>query len=311
MYDFLVEYVMAGNTMTLVYIVLAALGAFFLVSSAVGVSSALGAKIKPWIALLVTGIGAIFLVLFIVVQVSMPDVIYDAAYSQGKNDHIGTPNPGCFSVVYNAEGQSQMMFGAGQAVDRVVEPMLDAEGNPRMNEDGKPLLRLIEGADLVKYILRAPPITERGYVHLWVGSSIYPEVHSCKLYQNQKNNDLAEGLKEAWEKVHGTEPEEPSEGEGEGEQGEGEQGEGEQSQGQGQQGQQGQGQGQGELKPNIEFTMPVETEQEGEVADEGEGESEGEGEGDQANAENQDPDQTPSSGMITIVPYDPNLPPKD
>lgn len=304
MYDFLMTLVMDGYSLALVVAGSVIIAGLLLVSIAVFVSVALGMKVPSWIALCVAGISAVLLVVNTIVQINMPDVIHDAAYSQGKNDHIGTPNPGCFSVVYDAEGQPRRMFGAGQAIDRVVEPMLDADGNPRMGEDGKPLLQLIEGAELVTYVLRARPLTERGQVYLWVASSVYPEVHSCKLYQNQKNNDLAEGLQEAWDQVHGTEPEEQSEGEGE--QGEGEQGEG-------QQGQQGQ-QGQGEPKPDIEFTMPVETEQDGEVA--GEGEEEGqEGEdsqqGDGANAENQDPDQTPSSGFINIVPYDPGLPPKD
>ncbi len=304
MYDFLMEYVMDGRSLAVVYVVSAALGAFLLISTAVGVSAALGVKVRPWVALCVASLGAVLFAVNTLIQVNMPNVIYDGAYSQGKNDYIGMPNPGCFSVVYDAEGQPRMMFGAGQTVDRVVEPVLDAEGNPKIGENGKPLLKLIEGADLVKYTLRARPVTERGYVYLWVSSPVYPEVHSCKLYQDQKNNDLAQGLQEAWDQVHGTEPE------GEGEQGEGEQGDAEQGQQPGQQGQ-GQAQGQGEPKPDIEFTMPVETEQDGEVTEEAQGEEGTEGEkGEGANAQNQDPDGTPSSGMITIVPYDPDLPPK-
>lgn len=230
----------------------------------------------PGYALWGSALAMIVFVVMFAVYLSTPgaykrhiDFLTDELHAKYKQMYHGNFNDAC--LVFQVDENGYLEF------PRTVD------GQPVLDENGEPVTERRK----VRYRLLARPVgPELGLPALYftLGSDFYPEwVHGCKLPLTQQNLGFAQQAQEAWDSVHGTEPEE-----GEGQQ----QGEGDQS-GEGEGRQQGEGSGD---KPAIMVELPDDGDANSD-ADEQEGDGE---ENAPANRANNDPDRTLSSGSITI-----------
>src|SRR5690606_35640845 len=135
-----------------------------------------------------------------------------------RAQYIGTPDPAC-RVFVNDDTAAR-------------EPVLDADGNPTLDENGQPVTRRPK----VNYKLLGRPagpeaLMRREY-HLWLASpEAYPEgSHLCVLPMTEQNRQFAEQAQQVWDQVNGTEPEDQNQGQ-QGQQGQGQSGQGRAGQG--------------------------------------------------------------------------------
>lgn len=293
MTDFLIQLLASGNGAYLMaFGIISSIALLALVGTLV-INRSTG-RVMPlaWIVP-ITVMSVTLFVTTVVVELSRPEANQRYYHDLYRTQYIGTPDNAC------------RVFDLDDEKNPVLVPRTNAEGEPVMGADGKPVME----RQKVKYKLLARPIgLEEGLteLHLWLKyDPLYTQgSHLCSLpltgENGERNRGFAEQAQEAWDQVHGTEPE------GEGEQGQqGRPGEGEPGQGQ-------PGQGQGQAKPDIMVELPSQDGQDGEEGDaQAEGEGEGEGEpGDPGSVDNRDPQKQNSDGAITIEVPGSNLPPK-
>jgi hypothetical protein len=291
MTDFLIHLLASGNGAYLMaFGVISSIALLALVGTMV-INRSTGRQIPlSWIVP-ITVLSVTLFVTTVVVELTRPGAYQRYHHDLYRAQYIGTPDNGC------------RVFELDDLNNPVLVPQVGADGQPVLGADGQPVMV----RQKVRYKLLARPIgLEQGLtdLHIWLQyNPLYPQgSHLCSLPltgpNGERNRRFGEQAQQAWDQVHGTEPE------GEGEQGQqGRPGEGQPGQGQ-------PGQGQPSPKPDIMVELPAQEGQEGQEGQAGtEGQPGSEGPND-GNVRNQDPQRQNSDGAITIEVPDRSMPAK-